>query len=89
MHINLALRVLARWLALTSFCIGSPREQEPRVCFPHAVASLFAEIQSREGPDQVPRRKADIARAPPYVPLLLSAPRASNARRHYSPNSVT
>ncbi|KAG0417762.1 hypothetical protein HPB47_005373 [Ixodes persulcatus] len=50
---------------------------------------LFAQIRSREEPDQVSCSKVDIAHAPAYVPRLLSAPRASNVRRCYSPNSVT
>ncbi|KAG0427493.1 hypothetical protein HPB47_025454 [Ixodes persulcatus] len=50
---------------------------------------LFAEIRSREEPYQVSCSKVDVAHAPAYVPRLLSPPRASNARRCYSPNSVT
>ncbi|KAG0428040.1 hypothetical protein HPB47_024952 [Ixodes persulcatus] len=50
------------------------------------VARLI-HIRSREEPYQVSCSKVDVARAPAYVPLLLRAPRASNARRCYSPNS--
>ncbi|KAG0424680.1 hypothetical protein HPB47_028111 [Ixodes persulcatus] len=49
----------------------------------------FGVARSREEPDHVSCSKVDVARAPAYVPLLLSAPRASNARRRYSPNSGT